>query len=58
MTSETHDDGPQVEIASLVRQMVFETLKESAPGIADPMRKAIANSVAMKLRKYFIEAAR
>ena len=39
-----------VEIASLVRQIVLDTLKASAPGIAEQMREAIANSVTMKLR--------
>ena len=38
-----------VEIASLVRQIVLDTLKVSAPGIAEQMREAIANSVTMKL---------
>lgn len=39
-----------VEIASLVRQIVLDTLKASAPGLAEQMRIAIANSVAMKVR--------
>lgn len=39
-----------VEIASLVRQIVLDTLKASAPGIAEQMRIAIANSVTMKVR--------
>lgn len=39
-----------VEIASLVRQMVIDTLKKSAPGISEIMRSAIADSIAIKLR--------
>lgn len=39
-----------VEVASLVRQIIIDTLKSSAPGISEQMRQAIANSVAIKLR--------
>jgi hypothetical protein len=45
-----------VEIASLVRQIVLETLKTSAPGISEQMREAIANSILIKLRAYFASA--
>jgi hypothetical protein len=38
-----------VEISSLVRQAVKDTLKTSAPGISEQMRQAIANSVAMRI---------
>jgi hypothetical protein len=43
-----------VEIASLVRQIVLDTLKASAPGIAEQMREAIANSVTIKLRAVLV----
>lgn len=43
-----------VEIASLVRQVVLDTLKTSAPGIAEQMRLGIANSVAMKVRAQLV----
>jgi len=43
-----------VEIASLVRQTVIDTLKTSAPGIAEQMRNTIANSVAMKVRAVLV----
>ncbi len=43
-----------VEIASLVRQIVLDTLKSSAPGVAEQMRIAIANSVAMKVRNVLV----
>lgn len=45
-----------VEIASLVRQIVLDTLKASAPGIAEQMRIAIANSVTMKVRDALVPA--
>lgn len=47
-----------VEIASLVRQIVLDTLKSSAPGLAEQMRIAIANSVAMKVRSELVPEPR
>lgn len=46
-----------VEIASLVRQIVLDTLKASAPGITELTRVAIANSVIMKLRTSIVPPA-
>lgn len=43
-----------VEIASLVRQVVLDTLKSSAPGLAEQIRVGIANSVAMKVRAQLV----
>lgn len=43
-----------VEVASLVRVIVIDTLKKSAPGISEQMRDAIGNSVAIKLRSHLI----
>lgn len=39
-----------VELASLVRFTVVDTLKKSAPGISETVRDAIANSIMIKLR--------
>jgi len=46
-------DDPQKEIASVVRNAVIDTLKASAPGISEPMRSAIAQSVVLKVKKVF-----
>lgn len=43
-----------VEVASLVRQFVLDTLKTSAPGIAEPIRQGIANSVMLKVRNALV----
>jgi hypothetical protein len=55
---EKQDNAPTnqncVEVASLVRQIVLDALKASAPGIAEQMREAIANSVIMKLRAQLV----
>jgi hypothetical protein len=47
------DDAPQKSISEVVRNAALETLKASAPGISETMRTAIANSIAMKVRKTF-----
>ncbi len=46
-------DEPQKEIASVVYNAVVDTLEKSAPGISETMRKAIANSVMLKVRSSF-----
>jgi hypothetical protein len=37
------------ELNVIIRDIIVDTLKKSAPGISETMREAIANSLTMKL---------
>ncbi len=43
------DNQNAVGLTSLVRQIVGDTLRSSAPGLSGQMRQAIVNSISVKL---------